>query len=100
MIVEAVLVERANNIEVRSPKYSRGKPIHIINKKHSDKKVKLVTGFSDVLMDKPNCKCSHHKCGVTQYTNEYLKKQKLPRNTFISCGCCNTIYIVVPKIFI
>lgn len=100
MTVDAVTKERNNKIEIFSPKFLRGRPVHTLPLKFRGRTIRLVTSFDDVLNDKYGCVCDQHSCGFTDYPNTYLRTATLPRNSIITCICNDTVYIIVPEVFI
>lgn len=99
MISDAILVEKAHAIHIFSPKYSKGRPIHILNKSYKDKKIKLVTSLFEIDKDKPQCKCDKLNCDGSDYTRDYLKAHAIPYNTCVTCSCTKTVYLIVPELF-
>jgi len=100
MIVEAVVVERNNSLQVYSPRLSKGLPIHHLKLKHKGKKVKLASSMTEVESDNVSCKCDSLKCDNNVVTRETLRKIKLIRGSRLTCKCCDTIYIIVPEVFL
>ena len=100
MLVDAVIVVRTDKIQVFSPRYAKGLPVLTLDLKHEDKKVKLVTCWDDVDKDKPNCACETIQCSTNDVPRNVIKKCVIPRNSCISCECDDTIYVLMPEIFI
>lgn len=102
MMVDAVVVERADKLQVFSPRLSRGLPIHTLDLKHKGKKIKLSSSIDEIDADlnSMGCKCSNFHVNTTKVAKETVRSTPVGRGVCINCGCCDVIYIVVPEVFL
>lgn len=100
MIVDAIVKTRNINkntkrIEIYSPRFQNGKPLMIIGSEHEDKKIKLVTCWSDIPQSP---KMAINGCSMR---SEDIGKCSLLRGMCVTCEIRNdTIYIVTHESFL